>query len=541
MKKVSFAILLAASVVLLSACRTEELELTPTLINENIERLVAEDIRTIDEVTQHDLGDLTILNMTGFSRAGFLVVRNDAFERGVYSVALGKMLVDLHADIENITVITDGLFGAYAVLWYDDDDVEIIDAMGHTVLEKGAYLDVWIDGDTIEEDGETIYLEHVDTRTAAGWRTTTYRVDVDTGTRTVHQEEKTYEVGDVFEEAGLTGTDLTPFGLEGHFYILSDNMIRVFDEEDNRQVASFMRPAGVQRTIFNGVMFYQVHRQVQREDDKYTYTDNWGDSYYMETFAIDFKTGKTSKLDVDFYIDAINVFYDEEGIAKYAVVAALDIHDKFLVEEITRTYIINAKGEVVNDITGINLGAMLRLNDDRIVDLASNVLLNNELEALLSLTGVVDYIPSVEMLVVMYNGLIGLIDLDGTVAVPFDFVDLWDFYEGQSIAEDEDGVFWLIDLEGEKTEIPHEDIRFLINGLYLSHEEYDVGEGTKALAIRDYDGNALLEILIERDGLAFDTYLIDTPLLNAVVMRIHAEGFSGEPENYVYIGVTYED
>ncbi len=535
MKKLVCLGLIVFSIFTLSGCRSLPMY---HILERNAMSSFDSDIPAVTGIDQINTGNWSIVNDARMSSAGFVVVRRDNPQWGVYSMALDKVIVEFSADITFIDTFWDWVSGGYIEVQYDNGDIAVYDAMGNVVLPRATYLDYDVTGRIIVEDGENVFVEEVDILTDAGWETTVYRVDTETGEREVHEEADQFDVGDAYDDAPRV--DLTDIGLENHYRIVQDNRVSVFDARRDRQVSSFMLPDVGNRRYFDGVLFYQMERIVDAGGRNHSYIDPaTGNAVLLETFAIDLKNGKVNRLNVDYRIDNIfGTLVDDENINRFLYARVTRVANRTLEVEYTRNVIIDSKGKIIHDLMGMDLNNLLILTEDRIWNVNTDTILNRDLEYLFS-GDIRQYAPGEQLLVIRHdNGLQGLVDLDGKVVIPFIYAEIWGdmFYEGKTLARDNNNEWWIIDVDGSRTSIPGGPAR-LTNGLYLSYDA-----ATERVHIRDFTAASIRNIDVPAVGaLESNTYAIETPFFTSTVVRVRQEFNTWNANDYAYFRVRYEE
>ncbi|MCQ2793124.1 MAG: hypothetical protein MJ221_01700 [Bacilli bacterium] len=164
------------------------------------------------------------------------------------------------------------------------------------------------------------------------------------------EEGKPY---DIHQDVSSIGEyDLADYGLEGYSLLELGNKMYVYDSKRNLN-NSFTIGECDSIFLLDGSILTQKTYQVDEKYENYTYTN--GTSYYVvETYQYDVLTGNKSELKVDYVIDSpVYEIYDEEGkYVKYDAIDLFFISERVLSSEV-QTYIIDGKGVLHNNLTGL--------------------------------------------------------------------------------------------------------------------------------------------------------------------------------------------
>ncbi|MFW6298320.1 MAG: hypothetical protein ACOC14_01440 [Bacillota bacterium] len=452
---------------------------------------------------------------------GLFIIEDTDGDRGVWTLAEGDFLVEPE-DGQTVSVSTNNHVGAIIEITTestnsDPDDLEVIDIGGNTVLEKDAYASWDIDWHTNQEEDtiETIeYLSEEDEEAGEEPTEEMFVVDFETGDRSAYDEdaqESEYEKGDTYEGFRDERTDLEPYGLENHTLSRSEWSYRVYDEDE--QVASFQGPpldsSSSPAIMMDGHFIYQTSDTMPEPSEDYTYITRDGTKILLRTYAIDMATGERSTLDVDYVLESVEEFKDEDGLNRYAYSTIIPIAGEVL-EQYRSRVIIDAEGSIRKNVNGMNLMDLTWIQEKpeeaedvdeayRLLNTESMMLLDSELNELYTLGN--ESMPSIDDdgnfrgFFIEEEGLWGAVDEDGSVVLPFMFDDIDEAgFIGNTLLAWQDDKPVLVDRDEDITPIDGY-VLDLFNESILVIEETEDEESFYEIKVLDINNDEELSIL----------------------------------------------
>ncbi|MFW5895052.1 MAG: hypothetical protein ACOCU0_03885, partial [Bacillota bacterium] len=446
------------------------IELTDAMLYHNLEWMELDDYEqtmtaSVDE-TLYD-GDERVDRY--YRDEGLLLIETAEGDQGVWTLAEGRFLIEPKEN-QSVYVSTNDYVGATIRITTASTDsepsqLEMIDIAGNTILEKDAYASWDIDWERDTEEGiiiETIeYLTEDDDDAGEEPTEEAFVVDFDTGERTAYDEndrasdddepDSKYEKGDTFEETESNRTDLEPYGLDGHTLSQVGSSYKVY--EGAEQVASFqgpsLRSSSTPSILMDGHFIYQSRDSLPESSEDYTFITQGGTKTLLKTYSVDMTTGERSVLNVDYLIESMEEFKDEDGVNRYAYSEIIPIEDELL-EKYTSEVIIDANGSIRHDVSGMNLMEAFWLKekpedvediDDSyyLFDEDRQLILDTDLRVLYSTDSMEDASfteeGALQGFFIRYEDHLGEIALDGTVTIPFVLDDIdGGFIEGSLLA-----------------------------------------------------------------------------------------------------------
>jgi hypothetical protein len=451
----------------------EMIDLTSELLLKNI-RVRSGEEDYLNQINTIDLGSLSI--QTSYETEGFLIVSDTEGRLGVYSLIEDKLVVPLQSDVSYENRYDYGT-GNYIYAQYLTGETAIYDINGVEILEKDHYEIADVKGrqESIYNENnefvEVIYLETVtkllktDHEDGKSPITTVYKINLESKMRELYHDGS-YEWGDYFKNDDKV--DLTQFGLKGYYAKERNDYLYIYEETTDELIQSIPVNALSIGQVFSGQLFYQQAVQASDFTDDYTYMDE-GKKYQLITASIDLLTGQEQQYDVDYVITGGMMFKDENDIINNIVVRANKIVSKVLIKNREYTSLINTKGQIVADLTGMNMEALRKIDDHHIFDEEDKIMYDLEFNELFRITSsaTFDYFEKV-IIFKEYNSY-GAIDFDGKVVIPFKYKELSsNFHHGKTYGVDEFDRTYLID-KNNSTEVIAEPYRFINDGLLFTY------------------------------------------------------------------------
>lgn len=209
--------------------------------------------------------------------------------------------------------------------------------------------------------------------------------------------------GDYFPAELLEGEvyDLTDYGHKGYRLVdfsestTSPRSFSVFDKK-NKLVSNIMVTEGGTPSnsfIIGDYYVYQSVKEVNEKDKNYSYSvyvDLGGSEYkfrkyLVNTYACNYMKGtieEVKKFNYVFADDTAYPLYNSKGVIKYAQAPLVKILDNKLLEEKERSFIIDEKLALHDDVTNIDFSKIKRLGSNY-YDSDKHILYNNKLQEIL--------------------------------------------------------------------------------------------------------------------------------------------------------------
>lgn len=209
-------------------------------------------------------------------------------------------------------------------------------------------------------------------------------------------------------------------GLKEHYYSINQNgsndsynVVSIYDKSF-KGISTFSIPNDINFSgVVNNKFFYQEYK-VHNVDYKNEYT--------LESYVVDVLTGDTKSVKLNYLIEGnLNAFKDETGNYTLGVVNAKKILLDNSIASRESTLLINGKGEVVKDLSGVEPLSFIKASENTIFNTATNILYNNDLTPVVSLGTKFNYIPSIGYIIGQNEGKYGAYDLSLNQCVSFEY------------------------------------------------------------------------------------------------------------------------
>ncbi len=524
----------------LFACSNNKLDLTQEMILSNVNRPYVEPDKYVSTVETVNLSNYIVVNE--YLTQGLLIVRNDDFEQGVFSLSENRIIVPLLN--HSISIISSPANGAYIYLTNTDNTKTIYDIAGRQIIDRDRYAQLNVTGYTenqYDEKGiytgrkhfETIRYLTQDQIEAGNYASVekTYEINLKTRERTeVDTSDKSYSVGEKIGEETLPLIDLKSHGLDNYFYMLTNDIYSVYDQNHNL-VSQFRRPSSSNITaysLFDGHIFYQTRTLVPESQEDYTYSLN-GYKYILSTYSIDLLTGQKKSLDLDYIINSIIPFKNEDGILKYAQVEIMEIENQIITSDIAHKHLMNKDGDLLISMDGISVNQLTRLSDERLYDTQNRYMMTYDFKPLFKLEQNPIFNYQEEIIITTHDGKYGIIDYHGEVLVPFNYTQIHNlFSNGSTIAVRNGTEYCIISLTGDETCVP-DFFSIMLPGLYITRTT----ETDYKFRFYDFDGK-LLNTITSAQGWA-TSFDINNPYVDGQIINFSWGMYKS------YVLVRYEE
>jgi hypothetical protein len=109
------------------------------------------------------------------------------------------------------------------------------------------------------------------------------------------------------------------------------------------------------------------------------------------------------------------------------------IESKLLITNPIYDVVINHKGQIIADVSGINIDSLRKLDEDHIID--DSILYDGDLTPIVMLPDIYSVVPSEKIIIFSEDGKYGAIDYNGRVVIPFNYSIIFNqFYQGKTLA-----------------------------------------------------------------------------------------------------------
>ncbi|MFH5881308.1 WG repeat-containing protein [Liberiplasma polymorphum] len=529
MKKLSIMLLTGLMMLALSSCNRFDLDLE--LIDQNILNAPTDSISQIESIHQIDLS--TYDAVTYFYQLGLALV-NTGLEYGVYSLTENRLIIDLMERF--IMIEPNAIMGAYIYV-YDMNEVEVYDSLGIKIIEKNHYADYRISPRIIElyENGvaRLTYIEIISTLTVEAYdlgeranQIKAYKINLNNGARTeIPLELITYQEGERWNEDFTNKIDLELFGLKGYYALIVGSTMRIYDASTKQLINSFNLPQVSQSQVayFDGSLVYQVVMPLPDTENSYDYVVG-GIKYRLKTYAIDLLTGETNTLKFNYRIDTLNPF-KEDDIYQYGLASVYEIHDNVLHTERTYQLIMNKKGDILSDVTGLGFSSLVRLNDTRIYDSATRTIVDNDLKPIVELPQLHTFIYREALIVFRHNEFYGAINYNGEVVIPFIYETLSpSFYNGYTFGNHHNTETYIININQTPIQTVKLEgmIRYITPGLYASFINNEMGSSYLYTVYLNGYEDGLNYGEVQTNNYTHSTFVVNSPYGNYTVLRFNS-------------------
>ena len=245
---------------------------------------------------------------------------------------------------------------------------------------------------------------------------------VATLTLTLVSGDSDYEQGSSMQ--GIVYDSLDDYGHQGYKKFKSSGRYVIFDNSNN-EVASFTDPNGEAEFFVGDYLIYQNSIKLDDNNNNYDYINSAGERYSLETYRINYLTAKKETLDVKYVLGTaandINPFFNDKGVYTYSYANLRTISDKKILSNTMETYIIDGKGVLHDNVTGIALGKFERFGNNY-YNSESETIYDGNLNEISILNGLdPKHIHNAELIICKKDGNYGAINHEGRIAIPFEY------------------------------------------------------------------------------------------------------------------------
>lgn len=358
---------------------------------------------------EFEQSDVTFENYASVSSGGNMFVLTDSEgKKAVYNPLLKQFILekDLYYDVDWMYGNLQSNYDYILVIGSKDVDGKsvhkAVDHLGNVLYEGTRTIDGMVDDYELDEKkGEQVVKINIENGfVMAIYSTKTGELissAIDADPRLQPQE------GEYFPAELLEGEvyDLKDYGHEGYHLvdfsesITSPRSFSVFDKK-NKLVSNITVTEGGTPSnsfIIGDYYVYQSVKEVNEKDKNYSYSvyvDLGGgeykfNKYLVNTYACNYMKGtieEVKKFNYVFADDTAYPLYNSKGVVKYAQAPLVKILDNKLLEEKERSFIIDEKLALHDDVTNIDFSNLKRLGSNY-YDSAKHILYNNKLQEIL--------------------------------------------------------------------------------------------------------------------------------------------------------------
>ena len=421
---------------------------------------------------------------------GFIIITKGT-NRYFYSTAINDKVGEASTSDSYTTYYSD-VAGGY-LAYTTSEGTTIVDGLGNVLFENSnrTYETLTIISGINAKD---IYYCDVKFDNTSYY----YHYD-DKGVATVHSTN----MGDDYDSGSvLPGIDyvlLDDFGHPGYQLIKNSSRYIVFNNKGN-EISSFTDPNADASFFVGDYLIYQNSVKLDENNNNYDYISESGERYSLETYRINYLNAKKEAISVPYLLskenNAIHSFRNAKGIYTYAYADLKTISDKKILSNTKETYIIDASGNLHDNVTGINLGAFERLgnnfyNTDSKTIYDGNL---NELSILANMNPI--KVDNADIVVSVVEGKYGAVNQKGKVVLPFEYDYIYSSYISNNKAlVIDDGVKKVVAFDADKLThndvmtLDDKDIEYFGVGVYKIGDEYLSLQASESSTLHFYENS----------------------------------------------------
>ena len=444
-------------------------------IDENIEEetvtSVDPDFVKTNEIISDRFDKDLIVNDSYYS-SGLLVIKNEFGNIGFYSLAHKKYIVqpmfseyylDYNVQVDNyvgfILTITNlherYVYDSFGNLLYQVTEKASDEGYTYTTtIGNGKYTSSIIDQVTYEtinnvgpdEDSSSVSEIYLIMKfSGEKEREFIYRYDeyysntiVDEIPDKTISTENDYVVGNKYTD--MQKIDLTDYGLENYYLSKKDKYYTVFktDGGNDSNVVTFVIPSDVKDSSLILLDHYCIYqRKVELPEDATEYIFYDGDTkikYNLTSYRVDLLTGTTEEIEVNYCINSIDEYKDNNGIIKYSLIEYQEIVNNIL-QPTKKNGIINYEYKVLRDVTSTAPIKYIKLDETHYYNEGTKIVYDNNMNEIVYLGAINPVLdPDSKLFTGCIEGLYGAVDYDGNVVADFRYKQfICDFVDGYGI------------------------------------------------------------------------------------------------------------
>lgn len=226
-------------------------------------------------------------------------------------------------------------------------------------------------------------------------------------------------------EADVITIDLDELGLKGYYMQVNKNISSEYIDiykDGGKLIKKIYIPSGSKTAFVDGAIIYQQKLEVSSNASEYDYQTSQG-KFYLETYSIDLKTGKTKQLYVDYVIGNMTIYKTGESSYGYAFGDITVIKDKTLAE--TYEALINKSGEIIANVGGYKLSNFVKCGNSY-YNTVTGELYNSSVSRVANIGSSAVYSKNEDLFMVKEGSYYGLISMEGNILVEpeYESIDL---------------------------------------------------------------------------------------------------------------------
>ena len=413
---------------------------------------------------------------------GFVIVHSDDESKEFYSVVKSKYIAFTTGN--SFTTFKSSIAGGYLRIT-EAGETSIYDALGNKLIDKTKQVisnldvsDKTLDGGAkycdIKLDNSHIYYLYNSDGTV-------------TLTATIEGGSSDYQPGSSIQ--GIEYTSLEEYGHPGYKKFRNSDRYIIFDNNNN-EVASFSDPQADAEFFIGDYFIYQNSIKLDENNNNYDYINNAGERYSLETYKINYLTAKKETINVKYVlgtsIEDIHPFFNEKKVYTYCYANLRTISDKKILSNTNETYIIDDKGALHDNVTGIDLGSFVRFGSNY-YNTSSKTIYDGNLN---EITILADMFPerviNANLIICQIEGKYGAVNDKGVVVIPFEYEKIYSNYvSNDTLLAISNGSLSMIKFNTEKHNILEvKSFDDFISATYLENDAVD-GLGAGIYAVRD--------------------------------------------------------
>ena len=418
--------------------------------------------------------NLNIANPTSYAVSNGFVIIGTAMDNYFYS-PISEKVISIIDNTYSFKTYPSDVAGGY-LSYSNDNGTTIVDGLSNILIEdsKRTYNSLTI---TSGVNAKGIYYADVKFDD-----TSLYFHYDDKGVATVHSTEIGDDYGSGDTVKGLEYVLLDDFGHPGYQRIKNSSRYIIFDNKGN-EISSFTDPNADASFFVGDYLIYQNKVKLDDNNNNYDFISEYGERYSLETYRINYLTAKKEAIKVSYLLstglDDIHSFRNAKGIYTYAYANLKTISDKKILSNTLETYIIDASGNLHDNVTGINLGAFERIGDN-FYNTDSRTIYDGNLNELSILTNMNPIrIDNADIIVCTLEGKRGAVNQKGQVVLPFiyDSINMSYISNDKALVVD-DGVSKVVTFDANKATysdfktFDSNNITYFGCGIYKINDEY---------------------------------------------------------------------
>ena len=441
---------------------------------------------------------------------GFLIVSNETSDEiSFYSATTEKIIFGpVSRDSIAYQTFASSIAGGFLRVTTIEGETSVYDGLGNLLINKTkeVYTSLTV-SDFISE--KQAYF--CDVKIDSAHRYFQYNASGEAiSVATISDDEVNYDSGSTFQ--GIQYESLENYGHK-NYHLFNQNSRYVVYDADNNAISSFTDPVADAKFLIGDYLVYQTSTKLDSNNNKYDYISSSGERYSLETYRINYLTGKSEAIAINYVFGTnnndIKPFFNSQKVYTYAYANLRAISDKSILSSTVETYILDADGILHDNVTGIDLSKMERFGNNY-YNSASQTIYNGNLEEIVILSNSNPIKNANSGLIICQSeGLYGAVNEEGIVVIPFKFSTIYSQYLSNNTA--------LAILDGE----------LCIVGFNASACTYNISKKFVGYTSAKYIEND------SNDGVGAGIFAISGPATEGKPYPDYISLFSNEPESFL--------